>query len=300
MARDRLDGAGFTWFVLPALPERHATPQWQRVRKQLAEQGRDTRLLIPDVAPRQGRRNMMAALLRRTAGLRTPSWRAVGVIAPGLPVIALGRMPCLARGMSLHGWSTDPVDLTDPPAPLSQQVQDVDLRLWFDAEARNRRSGQGPAIGKVAPFEFLPSGPMQPARPVICPATRSRRHSICARTRMPVVCRTRRNCLRPICDAELSRLIDLHCASSRRSTSFCGASGSPLRCGMLRLFLTMGNISTGLRWPGDCARVSAPAWRKGATQSGFAPKRAASSEDCDQIMVYCHHPTFRGKCDLIE
>lgn len=195
LALGRLGGADFTWIVLPELLELRATPYWGTVWEQLAELGGESRLPNSGAAITEGRANRLAALLRRTArlgsnslavaparsatggaliandphlglqlpnawlmaGLQTPSYKAVGMMVPGLPVFAFGRTPCLAwGGTNLHGWNTDLVDLANHPTPLQHEVHDIGVRLWFDVEARNRRSDHGPVVSDVALFEFPP------------------------------------------------------------------------------------------------------------------------------------------------
>lgn len=198
LALGRLGGMDFTWIVLPELLKLRATPQWQAVWDQLARLGGETRLPGSGAAaPAHGRANMLAALFRLTtrlgsnsiavapsrsasgsaliandphlglhlpntwlmAGLHTPSYKAVGMMAPGLPVFAFGRTPCLAwGGTNLHGWNTDLVDLSGHPDPLSEDVHDIGVRFWFDTEARIRRSDLGPVISDAALLEFPPGG----------------------------------------------------------------------------------------------------------------------------------------------
>lgn len=50
------------------------------------------------------------------AGFRSPSFHAVGLMAPGLPAIALGRNPWIAwGGTNLHAASSDLIDVDDLP-----------------------------------------------------------------------------------------------------------------------------------------------------------------------------------------
>jgi len=196
LALGRLGGMDFTWIVLPELLKLRATPQWQVVWEQLARPGGEARLPASGAeAPARGRASMLTALFRRTArlgsnsiavapsrsasggaliandphlglhlpntwlmaGLHTPSYRAVGMMAPGLPVFAFGRTPCLAwGGTNLHGWNTDLVDLASHPDPLSEEVHDIGVRFWIDTRARIRRSDLGPVISDAALLEFPP------------------------------------------------------------------------------------------------------------------------------------------------
>ena len=198
LAVGRLGGLDFTWIVLPELLRLRSTPQWEAVWEQLAGLGGETRQPGSGAAaPTHGRANMLATLFRRTsrlgsnsiavapsrstsgsaliandphlglqlpniwliAGLRTPSYKAVGMMAPGLPVFAFGRTPCLAwGGTNLHGWNTDLVDLADHPAPLSEEIHDIGVRFWFETQARTRRSDLGPVISDVALLDFPSEG----------------------------------------------------------------------------------------------------------------------------------------------
>ena len=90
------------------------------------------------------------------AGLKSPSYRVVGMMAPGLPVFAFGRTPHLAwGGTNLRAFSSDLVDVSDLPAEAFETVEhDIGVRFWFDAKREVRLSPVGPVITDA---ELVPS-----------------------------------------------------------------------------------------------------------------------------------------------
>lgn len=82
------------------------------------------------------------------AGMRSPSYAAVGFMLPGLPVIAEGRSYDLAwAGTNMHAANSDLFDISSVPDP-SIQVRDTQIktRFWFDITRRLRTSRFGSII----------------------------------------------------------------------------------------------------------------------------------------------------------
>lgn len=66
------------------------------------------------------------------AGYRSPSYHVVGLMVPGIPVVALGRNPWIAwGGTSLHAASSELFDVTDLPASeIRDRIEEVPVRWW--------------------------------------------------------------------------------------------------------------------------------------------------------------------------
>jgi penicillin G amidase len=82
------------------------------------------------------------------AGMKSPSYHAVGLMMPGLPFIALGRNPSIAwGGTSLHAQSSDLFDLsTLPPDSIVERTETIRVRGGFRRKLRLRASPLGPVV----------------------------------------------------------------------------------------------------------------------------------------------------------
>ena len=82
------------------------------------------------------------------AGVRSPSYRAVGLMGPGLPVFAIGRTPRIAwGGTNMRAASSDLVDVSGlPDSAFSERRERIRVRWWFDAEAVVRETPWGPVV----------------------------------------------------------------------------------------------------------------------------------------------------------
>ncbi|MCO6415526.1 penicillin acylase family protein [Siccirubricoccus sp. KC 17139] len=79
------------------------------------------------------------------AGMRSPSFHAVGMMVPGLPILGLGRNPDLAwGGTNLRAASSDLFAVAG--LPLEEREVTIRQRLWFATTRRVRVSPQGPVI----------------------------------------------------------------------------------------------------------------------------------------------------------
>ncbi|WP_207802998.1 penicillin acylase family protein [Roseicella frigidaeris] len=82
------------------------------------------------------------------AGMRSPSFHAVGMMIPGLPILGLGRNPDLAwGGTNLRAASSDLFDVGRlPPEAFAEREVTIRQRLWFPARRQARLSPQGPVV----------------------------------------------------------------------------------------------------------------------------------------------------------
>ncbi|MGH6913527.1 MAG: penicillin acylase family protein, partial [Geminicoccales bacterium] len=93
------------------------------------------------------------------AGMRSPSYHAVGLMIPGVPVMALGRNRHIAwGGTSLHAASSDLFDVSDlPDALISTRTETIAVRWAGPATVTIRETRFGPIISD-APLLGLPRG----------------------------------------------------------------------------------------------------------------------------------------------
>lgn len=82
------------------------------------------------------------------AGMKSPSFHAVGMMVPGLPFLAIGRSPNIAwGGTNLRAAASDLFDVGDlaPDAIRSEEVR-IARRLWPDATRTVRTTAHGPIM----------------------------------------------------------------------------------------------------------------------------------------------------------
>ncbi|MBY0335092.1 MAG: penicillin acylase family protein [Acetobacteraceae bacterium] len=82
------------------------------------------------------------------AGMRSPSFHAVGAMVPGLPFLGFGRNPDLAwGGTNMRAASSDLFDVSRlPPEAFREEEAEIRQRLWFSATRRHRVTEHGPVI----------------------------------------------------------------------------------------------------------------------------------------------------------
>ena len=95
------------------------------------------------------------------AGLKSPSYHAVGLMAPGLPIFAIGRNPHIAwGGTNMRAASSDLFDVRDlPESEIAERRERIGVRWWFDAEAVVRETAWGPIVTDsplLAKFDLPP------------------------------------------------------------------------------------------------------------------------------------------------
>jgi penicillin amidase len=91
-------------------------------------------------------------------GLKSPSFHAVGLMPPGLPVLGLGRNDDIAwSGTNMHAAASDLYDISgEPPDSIRSRRQRIKTRLWLDRDVTIRRSTQGPIVSDTP---FFPGRP---------------------------------------------------------------------------------------------------------------------------------------------
>jgi penicillin amidase len=92
------------------------------------------------------------------AGMRSPSYQAVGMMPPGLPFVAVGRSPYLAwGGTNMRALSSELYDVSALPADAFRtETHTIRTRFWFDRTVTVRVSPYGPV---VSDSELIPSRP---------------------------------------------------------------------------------------------------------------------------------------------
>lgn len=96
------------------------------------------------------------------AGLRVPGFHAVGLMIPGIPVIAIGRNADIAwGGTSLHAASSDLFDVSDLAGDeITSREETIAVRWGRDERVTVRETAYGPIVSD-APMLGLP-----PDRPI--------------------------------------------------------------------------------------------------------------------------------------
>jgi penicillin amidase len=96
------------------------------------------------------------------AGFKSPGFHAVGMMIPGLPVVALGRNAAIGwGGTSLHAGSSDLVDLSDlPPASITSRQETIRVRWGRPETVTIRETAHGPVITDIPRFASSGKGPL--------------------------------------------------------------------------------------------------------------------------------------------
>ena len=82
------------------------------------------------------------------AGVKSPSYHAVGLMAPGLPIFAIGRNPHIAwGGTNMRAASSDLYDVSGVPASdIAERSESIGVRWWFDSDVTVRETEWGPIV----------------------------------------------------------------------------------------------------------------------------------------------------------
>ena len=85
------------------------------------------------------------------AGIKSPSYHAVGLMAPGLPIFAIGRNPDVAwGGTNMRAASSDLYDVSTVPASqIDERSESIGVRWWFDSDVTVRETRWGPIVTDV-------------------------------------------------------------------------------------------------------------------------------------------------------
>ena len=85
------------------------------------------------------------------AGIKSPSYHAVGLMAPGLPIFAIGRNPHIAwGGTNMRAASSDLYDVSGVPASeIDERRESIDVRWWFGRDVTVRETRWGPIVSDV-------------------------------------------------------------------------------------------------------------------------------------------------------
>ncbi len=95
------------------------------------------------------------------AGVKSPSYHAVGLMAPGLPIFAIGRNPHIAwGGTNMRAASSDLYDVSGVPgAEVTERRERIGVRWWFDSDVTVRETRWGPIVTDaplLADFDLPP------------------------------------------------------------------------------------------------------------------------------------------------
>ena len=82
------------------------------------------------------------------AGVHSPSYHAVGLMAPGLPIFAIGRNPHIAwGGTNMRAASSDLYDVSEvPTSEIEERSESIGVRWWFDSDVTVRETRWGPIV----------------------------------------------------------------------------------------------------------------------------------------------------------
>jgi len=82
------------------------------------------------------------------AGVKSPSFHAVGLMVPGVPFVAVGRNEHIAwGGTNMRSAGSDLFDVSAlPAAQITERVETTPTRWWFDSEIAIRETPYGPIM----------------------------------------------------------------------------------------------------------------------------------------------------------
>ena len=192
LAFGRLAGADVTWIVWFGLLKLRDRPDWPRIWERLLRQGGDrppsTEASASDSAiietllaglSRSGS-NSLALAPERTrngaailandphlginvpntwilAGVKSPSYHAVGLMIPGLPLFAIGRNPWIAwGGTNMRATASDLVDVSPlPEAEKNSHDETIRVRWWPEQKVTLRSTRFGPILSDAPQLQDL-------------------------------------------------------------------------------------------------------------------------------------------------
>jgi penicillin amidase len=182
IAVGRLAGTDISWLAYLSLLPQRGRPDfaelWQRTREAGgAPVGAQDAALLPRMLEGHSRSgsNSVAVSAARSAtggamiandphlslnmpnlwlvvGMRSPSYHAVGLMVPGLPILGVGRNRDVAwGGTNLRAASSDLFDASGlPPEAFRSETTRIRQRLWFSTERTLRTTPLGPVVSDAA------------------------------------------------------------------------------------------------------------------------------------------------------
>ncbi|MEM9723875.1 MAG: penicillin acylase family protein [Pseudomonadota bacterium] len=95
------------------------------------------------------------------AGVRSPSYQAVGMMLAGTPVLGFGRNERLAwGGTNLRATISQLVDVSAlPPDAFETTTHEVGVRFWLDRETTSRNTAYGPVLSELEPLPTAEDAP---------------------------------------------------------------------------------------------------------------------------------------------
>ena len=189
----RLAGTDVSWLVWFNLLKLRGRPDWPQIWARLLEQGGDRSLPadlgrgetsadIADVLAGLGRSgsNSLALAPSRThgsgailandphlginlpntwliAGVKSPSYQAVGLMVPGLPLFAIGRNPWIAwGGTNMRASASDLINVRAlPDAEEGRRDETIRVRWWPDQSVTLRDTRFGPILSDAPQLRDL-------------------------------------------------------------------------------------------------------------------------------------------------
>ena len=90
-------------------------------------------------------------------GLKSPSYHAVGLMVPGLPIFAIGRNPWIAwGGTNMRAVSSTLVDVSQvPDDQIRERRERIGARWWFDREVVIRETPYGPILSDAPQLQDI-------------------------------------------------------------------------------------------------------------------------------------------------
>jgi penicillin amidase len=183
LAIGRLAGTDINWLALASLLPQRGRPGfaelWQRTREAggnpvgTPQQAEARAALLAEILAGTSRSgsNALAVNARRSAtggaiiandphlglnlpnlwlvvGMRSPSYHAVGLMVPGLPILGVGRNPQVAwGGTNLRAASSDVFDVASlPPEAFRSETMRIRQRFWFPTTREVRTTPLGPVM----------------------------------------------------------------------------------------------------------------------------------------------------------
>jgi penicillin amidase len=184
----RLAASDVNWLIWFAVLEMRKRPDWPEIWARLVREGGDSMVsfsgnteaaLLRDLIAGTGKTGsnswvVSAALSKSGAplmandphlgvqlpnfwiivGMKSPSYHAVGLMIPGIPVIGVGRNPDIAwGGTNMRAAVSDLYDATKLIARgTTERTERIAVRWWFDDKVRVRETPLGPVISDAPVF----------------------------------------------------------------------------------------------------------------------------------------------------